>query len=205
MRTLIQSESTFVPPVTAERSPPASRITGCRLAGDGRFVHRSHAFDHFTVAGDVVVGFDVDHVSGAQQAAGNLFKAAVRRVPFRNGLALGLAQRVGLSLAAALGHGLGKVGEEHREPQPEGDLEVKAETGPVMNGVIDQNRRGEYTPHLDDKHHRVLGHPARIELAECIHKRLGHDFRVPKAFLFRHDSPFRLVRVQYRRRLENLA
>ena len=26
--TLIQSESTFVPPVTAERSPPASRITG---------------------------------------------------------------------------------------------------------------------------------------------------------------------------------
>src|SRR5437016_5609955 len=28
MRTLIQSESTLVPPVTAERSPPASRITG---------------------------------------------------------------------------------------------------------------------------------------------------------------------------------
>ncbi len=28
MRTLIQSESTFVPPVTADRSPPASRITG---------------------------------------------------------------------------------------------------------------------------------------------------------------------------------
>ena len=28
MRTLIQSDSTFVPPVTAERSPPASRITG---------------------------------------------------------------------------------------------------------------------------------------------------------------------------------
>ncbi len=26
--TMIQSESTFVPPVTAERSPPASRITG---------------------------------------------------------------------------------------------------------------------------------------------------------------------------------
>ena len=28
MRTLIQSESTLVPPVTAERSPPLSRITG---------------------------------------------------------------------------------------------------------------------------------------------------------------------------------
>ena len=28
MRTLIQSESTWVPPVTAERSPPVSRMTG---------------------------------------------------------------------------------------------------------------------------------------------------------------------------------
>ncbi len=28
MRTLIQSETTVVPPVTAERSPPDSRITG---------------------------------------------------------------------------------------------------------------------------------------------------------------------------------
>ena len=28
MRTMIQSETTVVPPVTAERSPPASRITG---------------------------------------------------------------------------------------------------------------------------------------------------------------------------------
>ena len=28
MRTLIQSDSTRVPPVTAERSPPLSRITG---------------------------------------------------------------------------------------------------------------------------------------------------------------------------------
>ena len=28
MRTLIQSESTTVPPVTAERSPPDSRMTG---------------------------------------------------------------------------------------------------------------------------------------------------------------------------------
>ena len=28
MRTLIQSDSTCVPPVTAERSPPASRMTG---------------------------------------------------------------------------------------------------------------------------------------------------------------------------------
>ena len=102
---------------------------GSRLAGNRRLVHRSHAFDHFAVAGDVVVGFDIDHVSGAKQAAGDLFKAAVGGVALGNRLALGLAQRVGLGLAAALGHGLGKVGEQHREPQPERDLQVEAKAG----------------------------------------------------------------------------
>ena len=100
---------------------------GSRLAGDGRLVHRGHAFDDLAVAGDVVAGLDVDHVAGAQQAAGDLFKAAVGRVALGDGLALGLAQRVGLGLAAALGHGLGKVGKQHREPQPERDLQVEAE------------------------------------------------------------------------------
>ena len=38
----------------------------------------------------------------------------------------GLAQRFGLGLAAPLGHRLGEVGEEHREPQPERDGEDEA-------------------------------------------------------------------------------
>jgi hypothetical protein len=79
-----------------------------------------------------VAGLDVDHVAGAKQAAGDLFKAAVGLVALGDGLALGLAQRVGLGLAAALGHGLGKVGEQHREPQPERDLQVEAEAGAMM-------------------------------------------------------------------------
>ena len=33
MRTLIQSDKTLVPPVTAERSPPASRMTGADSPG----------------------------------------------------------------------------------------------------------------------------------------------------------------------------
>ena len=37
------------------------------------------------------------------------------------------AQRVGLRLAARLGHGLGEVGEEHGEPQPERDLDAEAD------------------------------------------------------------------------------
>ena len=77
---------------------------------------------------------------GAQQAAGNIFKAAVGGVALGNGLAFGLAQRVGLGLAAALGHGLGKVGEQHREPEPERDLQVEAEAGAVVDGVVDEQR-----------------------------------------------------------------
>ena len=48
IRTLIQSESTCVPPVTAERSPPlADHRRG--FAGDRRLVDRGDAFDHLAV------------------------------------------------------------------------------------------------------------------------------------------------------------
>ena len=49
MRTRIQSDSTWVPPVTAERSPPDTLITGAELARDGRLIDRSHAFDHLAI------------------------------------------------------------------------------------------------------------------------------------------------------------
>ena len=193
MRTLIQSDKTFGPAGDCRAVAAGLADHGGRLAGDGRLVHRGHALNHFAVAGNVVSGLDIDHVAQAEQAAGNLLKAAVRRVALGDGLALGLAQRVGLGLAAALGHGLGKVGEEHREPQPERDLEVEAKAGAVMHGVVDEQRRGEHAAHLDNKHHRVLDHAAGIELAHRVQQRLGHDFRVPKTLFFKHDSPFRLV------------
>ncbi len=57
-RTLIQSETTVVPPVTAERSPPASRITGADSPGDGGLVDRGDALDDLAVGGDQVAGLD---------------------------------------------------------------------------------------------------------------------------------------------------
>ena len=56
MRTLIQSDSTRVPPVTAERSPPLSRITGADSPVIADFIDRGDAFDHLAVAGDQVAG-----------------------------------------------------------------------------------------------------------------------------------------------------
>ena len=63
MRTLIQSETTVVPPVTAERSPPASRITGADSPVIAAFVDRGDALDDLAVAGDDVAGLDQHDVA----------------------------------------------------------------------------------------------------------------------------------------------
>ena len=66
MRTLIWSDSTVVPPVTAERSPPASRMTGADSPVIAEFIDRGDAFDDFAVAGDDVAGLDQNDVADAQ-------------------------------------------------------------------------------------------------------------------------------------------
>ena len=68
-----------MPPVTADRSPPDSRITGARLAGHRRLVDRRDALDDVAVAGDPLAGRDDDDVAGAQGGAGHLLDAAVGR------------------------------------------------------------------------------------------------------------------------------
>ena len=69
MRTMIQSEMTVVPPVTAERSPPDSRMTGRGFAGDRRFIDRGDALDHLAVAGNDVAGL-ADHQVACPQFVG---------------------------------------------------------------------------------------------------------------------------------------
>ena len=77
MRTLISSLSTRVPPVTLERSPPASRMTGGALARDGALVHGGRALDDLAVAGDRFAGDDDHHVALAQLVGGDLLGLAV--------------------------------------------------------------------------------------------------------------------------------
>ena len=58
-----------MPPVTALRSPPDSRMTGRGLAGDGRLVDGGDALDDGAVAGDHLAGLD-DHDVAALQLRG---------------------------------------------------------------------------------------------------------------------------------------
>ncbi len=70
IRTTIRSESTRVPPVTALRSPPDSRTTGARLAGDRRLVDRRDARDDVAVAGDHLAAVTTTTVAERRSADG---------------------------------------------------------------------------------------------------------------------------------------
>ena len=69
---LIRSESTLVPPVTALRSPPDSRMTGADSPVIDRFVYAGNAFDDVAVTRNNVIGFAHHHVALAQLRGGNV-------------------------------------------------------------------------------------------------------------------------------------
>ena len=117
-RTMIQSDSTRVPPVTAERSPPASRMTG---ADSPVIADSSTDATPSTISpsdGMNSPALDDHDIALAQlRRAGTGLRRCRRPVDsLRGGLGARLAQRVGLRLAATFGHRLGEVGEQHREP-----------------------------------------------------------------------------------------
>ena len=80
---------------------------------------------------------------------------------------LGPAQAVGLGLAPAFGHGLGEIGEQQGEPEPEGDGqdERRGRLALAQQGLeVEQGGQGAADP--DREHHRVLELVDRVELGE---------------------------------------
>ena len=177
MRTLIQSDSTWVPPVTAERSPPDSRITGA----DSPVIAASltEAMPSITSPSDGMVS------PASTRTTSPTFRLVAGDAPVvravgagqQLGLRLGAgpAQRVGLRLAAAFGDRLGEIGEQHREPQPQDDLELEADVLAAGDEVADQDDGGQRGDDLEHEHHRVLDQRPRIELDEGRADRRHHD------------------------------
>ena len=111
-----------VPPVTAERSPPDSRITGADspVIADSSTVAMPSI--DVAVAGDHLAGGDDTLVADARAALlGTSSTVPSASAAVRRRLGPGLAQRGRLGLAAPFGHRLGEVGEQHGEPQEGGD------------------------------------------------------------------------------------
>ena len=121
-RTTISSESTRVPPVTAERSPPDSRMTGADspvIADSSTLAMPSTTSPSAGMISPAVTTHLVADVRACE--LGTLLDRPVGQPSARRRLGARLAQRVGLGLAASLGHRLGEVREEDGEPEPGGD------------------------------------------------------------------------------------
>ena len=127
-RTTSQSDSTRVPPVTDEKSLPASRSTGA----DSPVI---------ALSSTEATPSTTSPSAGMVSRASTRKKSPLRRLsagttsqrpdrdrlePPRVDLATRGAQRRRLRLAAALGDGFGEVREQHGEPQPCGDREHEA-------------------------------------------------------------------------------
>ena len=130
MRTTMRSDRTRVPPVTPERSPPASRMTGADspvMADSSTEATPSM----ISPSPGMTWPASTTTTSPACRSVETVSSMRLRRstrpstMPRRRcdaeggRLLAGLAQGVGLGLAARLGQGRGEVGEQHGQKQPD--------------------------------------------------------------------------------------
>jgi hypothetical protein len=88
------------------------------------------------------------------------------------------AQCVSLRFATAFGDRFGEIGEQHRKPQPEDDLEFEQDMPAARDEVADQDHRREGGNNFQNEHHRVLDQRARIKLHKGGADRRHDDLRI---------------------------
>ena len=202
MRTRIWSESTRVPPVTAERSPPLSRMTGADLPVIADLSTEATPSTISPSDGIRSPASTRTRSPGLRVECRDLAPVAVLGRGHELGLGLGAGAPQGgrLRLAAALGHGFGQVREQQRDPQPADDLGREADTAGPGGEVAHQEHGGEHGDDLDHEHDRVLDHRPRVELAEHLGQRRQQDRRVEQRG---HRHPLALPMALERRRLRD--
>ena len=124
-RTTMRSLSTRVPPVTPERSPPASRITGADSPVTADSSTEAMPSTISPSAGITSPASQTTRSPARRSGAGPRLLDVAGAEEARDRRRAGLAQALGLGLAAALGERLGEVREEHGQPEPDRDLELE--------------------------------------------------------------------------------
>ena len=81
----------------------------------------------------------------------------------RHGLRPRFAQCLRLRLSAALGHGLGEIRKQQREPQPNRDLQAERKSRRMVHDAIRQVDACRHRADLHHEHHRISPHLARIQ------------------------------------------
>ena len=166
-----------MPPVTALRSPPDSRITGADspVIADSSTV----AMPSITVPSPGISSPAGTTTTSPRVSSEAAFVEPSRIVGDR--LLAHVAQRVRLGAAATLGERLGHVREHDRQPQPDRDRErvpggLVAAAERLAAERLDQPRHGrDHRADLHDEHHRVADLHARVELLEAVDQRARDD------------------------------
>ena len=158
---------------------------GRGLAGDRRFIDGGDALDDVAVAGNDLAGFDQHDIAQTKVERIHAFDDAAKVFGIDIALGAGVAARapqsVGLRLAAPFGDRLGEIGEQHREPQPGGDL-AREGSRPVMSHKIANEEQGHHQRHhFGDEDDGVLRQRSRVELAQRVDRRAGDDLAVEQA------------------------
>ena len=130
-----------------DRRAIAARLTDDRrrFAGDRRFIDRGHALDHFAVGGNEIARLDQNDLSRPKLACRSRHDQPLFRIDdeLGHGLLARPTQGCRLCFTATFGHGLGEIGEQHGEPQPDDDLELEAEMLASRDEIADKNDCGQ--------------------------------------------------------------
>ncbi len=147
------------------------------FTGDGAFVDAGDAFDNFAIRRDQLAGFDQDKIAAAQVGRrGGFEQRAVLRIRQQLGhrVGSGAAQAFGSRAAAAFGDRFREGGEQHCQPQPEGDSE-RERGGLVFDQRLDADDAGQHGDHFGDEDHRVAHQLRGIELGETVARGAGDN------------------------------
>ena len=140
-----------------------------RFARDGAFVDRSEALDDFAVGRHGIAGDAFENIPLFEVRTADGVYFPVRADALGRSILAGLAQAVGLCLAAGLGDGLGEVGEKNRSQKHEEDHDVVEQRSlrrVARKGDVEDQQQHDEGYGLDGEHDRVLDHDARVELHE---------------------------------------
>ena len=173
-RTLSQSDTTRVPPVTARAVAATLANHWGRLSGDGRLVNLGDALDDLAVRRDGIARLDEHDLARTQRMTGNClvhpFQGWIVRQDerFRLDFATERAQAARASPPARFSHGLSETCHKDREPEPGGGLTRKGRLkGVSYQETANEENGGQDGSRLDHEHDRVEDQEARVEPAKC--------------------------------------
>lgn len=153
--------------IAGDRRTVPSRLADdrSRLAGDGCFIDRRDSFDDFTVTRYELAGLHLHHITAAQAACRyDPITVAGPQACFQPLCAR--LEAVRPRLAAPFGQRFGKVGEQHGEPQADGNLRRHRAAHRRIRCKAQQ--RGEDGGYFHHQHDRRTNQLTRIEFEQSL-------------------------------------